>query len=203
MNEYKHVARYYDLLLYPFVGSIRRDILKTVQRLKPRRVIDVCCGTGNQLRLLKRHGIDAVGVDLSPEMIAVSSQGEHAPRCLLQDATAMEYAAETFDLAMVSFALHETGWDNAKAILGEIHRVLAPGGHAILADYAITGRTGRPAQKIVPMIEFMAGKRHYRNFLSYQRHGGLEGLVDPKRFVPVQATYHGLRSVVIQLLRKT
>ena len=196
------MAPLYDVLLYPFVRNIRRDILKTVVHLRPRKVIDVCCGTGDQLRRLKRYGIDAVGIDLSQAMIAVSQTGEHAPKCFLQNATAMKFNADTFDLAIVSFALHETGWDNAKNILNEIYRVLTPGGYMLLADYTFTHRSDYLAKKIITFIEFIAGKRHYRNFLEYQRSGGLEALIDLGRFNSIDHTYHGSRSIVIKLLRK-
>lgn len=202
MNEYKYLASLYDVVLYPFVRSVRRDILKIVMRLRPRKVIDICCGTGNQLRLLKQHGIDAVGIDLSQAMVSVSQKGNHAPMCFLQDATAMKFDANTFDLAMVSFALHETGWDNANRILSEIYRVLAPSGHALLADYAFSRRTAFLAKKIIPWIEFMAGQRHYRNFLDYRRYGGLDALIDANQFVSIQERYHGLQSIVVKLLRK-
>jgi demethylmenaquinone methyltransferase/2-methoxy-6-polyprenyl-1,4-benzoquinol methylase len=202
MKEYKLIAPLYDVILYPFVRNIRRDILKTAVHLQPKKVIDVCCGTGDQLRRLKKYGMDAIGIDLSQAMIDVSRKGDHTPKCFLQDATAMKFDAETFDLAMVSFALHETGWKNSKAILSEIHRVLTTGGHALIADYAFTNRTGFPARKIVPLIEFMAGRRHYMNFLEYRRYGGLEKLIDPNRFNTVHETYHGLQSVVVKLTQK-
>ena len=202
MNEYRLLAPIYDVMLYPFLRSIRRDILNTVLRLQSRKVIDVCCGTGDQIRLLKRHGIDAVGIDLSQAMIDVSQKGNHTPRCLLQDATNMTFSAKTFDLAVVSFALHETGWENAKNILSEIYRVLTPDGYALLADYEFTHRTGFPARTIIPCIEFIAGKRHFRNFLEYRRSGGLDALIDLSRFHVLHKTNHGLRSIAVQLLQK-
>jgi ubiquinone/menaquinone biosynthesis C-methylase UbiE len=128
VKEYKLIAPLYDVLLYPFVRNIRRDILKTAIRLQPEKVIDVCCGTGDQLKRLKRYGIDAVGIDLSQAMIDISQKGNHTPRCFLQDATAMTFNANSFDLAMISFALHETGWENAHTILSEIYRVLKQDG---------------------------------------------------------------------------
>jgi demethylmenaquinone methyltransferase/2-methoxy-6-polyprenyl-1,4-benzoquinol methylase len=203
LKEYKFIAPLYDVLLYPFVRNIRRDILKAAVRLQPQKVIDVCCGTGDQLRRLKQYGIDAVGIDLSQDMIAVSQTGNHAPKCFLQDATAMKFKTATFDLAMVSFALHETGWENANAILSEIHRTLIPNGYLLIADYAITNRTGYAARKIIPLIEFMAGRRHFRNFVEYRRCGGLEALIDSSRFGTVHESYHGQRSIVVKLVRKT
>ena len=58
----------------------------------------------------------------------------------------------------------------------EIWRVLVPSGSALLVDYALDAETGALAGKLVPLIEFMAGSRHYRNFREYRRRGGLEGL---------------------------
>ena len=202
MNEYNVMAPLYDVILYPFVRSIRHEVLRIVRRLRPQRVLDVCCGTGNQLRLLKRHGVNAVGIDLSPAMVNVSRKGNHAPKCFLADATAMTFDAETFDLVMVSFALHEAGWHNAKRILEEIYRVLTASGTLLLVDYSLDHRAGLLARKMIPWIEFMAGKRHYQSFLNYRNRGGLETLIDGKRFVSISETTHGMKSIVIKLLRK-
>ena len=202
MSEYNIMAPLYDVILYPFVHPIRQDVLSIVRRLHPHKVLDVCCGTGNQLRLLKRHGLNAVGIDLSPAMVDVSRKGNHAPTCFLADATAMTFDAGTFDLVMVSFALHEAGWQNAKKILEEIYRVLAVSGTLLLVDYSLDRRAGLLARKMIPWIEFMAGRRHYQSFLNYRGNGGLESLVDGRRFVSISETYHGMKSIVVKLLRK-
>jgi len=61
-------------------------------------------------------------------MLKMAKRGRNAPGCLLRDATATDFESETFDLAMIIFALHETGWKNAHAILNEVQRILKPGG---------------------------------------------------------------------------
>ena len=61
-NEYKS-AKYYDKFLHLFVWRIRKKILEIVIRNKYKTILDVCCGTGNQLKLLKKHGIVGIGVD--------------------------------------------------------------------------------------------------------------------------------------------
>lgn len=43
-----------------------------VQRLAPRSVLDAGCGTGRVGRELARRGLDVVGVDLDPEMLATA-----------------------------------------------------------------------------------------------------------------------------------
>lgn len=66
------VAPFYDELMrqVPYrmwVGYYL--LLLSHQGLKPRRVLDVCCGTGTMCELLTSEGMSMAGVDLSPEMI--------------------------------------------------------------------------------------------------------------------------------------
>src|SRR5512147_2196016 len=41
-------------------------------RVKPRRVLDLCCGTGTAAKLLAEHGLGVVGVDQSATMLAAA-----------------------------------------------------------------------------------------------------------------------------------
>ena len=202
MSDYRIIAPFYDWILYPFMRGIRRDVLEIVQDLKPGRIIDVCCGTGDQLRLLKRNNIEAIGIDLSDAMLKVAGKGKGPVRCLMQDATAMALRDQAFDLAMVSFALHETEWEKALSIFQEIHRILKPSGNLLIVDYALTAATSSAARTAVHVIEYVAGQRHFNNFLRYKRKGGLERLIDPRCFVPVEDRFHGQHSIVVRLLRK-
>ncbi|MEN8245077.1 MAG: methyltransferase domain-containing protein [Thermodesulfobacteriota bacterium] len=202
MSDYSIVAPFYDWILYPFMRGIRRDVLGMVKQIKPGRIIDVCCGTGDQLRLLKRNNIDAIGIDLSDAMLRVAQKGKGPVRCLMQDATAMALRDQSFDLAMVSFALHETEWEKALSILQEIHRILKPSGNLLIVDYALNPNSSVIAKAAIHAIEFLAGKRHFHNFLQYNRNGGLVKMIDPHRFIPIEDRFHGQRSLVVRLLRK-
>ncbi|MCU0813399.1 MAG: methyltransferase domain-containing protein [Burkholderiaceae bacterium] len=82
LAQYRRRARVYDLELAAF-EAIRRDALR---RLAPRRgetVIDVGCGTGLSLPLL-REAVGArgrvVGVEQSPEMLALARRRAEAHR---------------------------------------------------------------------------------------------------------------------------
>lgn len=202
LNEYNLFAPIYDWVLYPFMHGIRLDVLNIVQDLKPDRIIDVCCGTGDQLRLLKRNNIEALGIDLSEAMLKVARRGKFSVRCLKQDATAMALRDRSFDLALVSFALHETEWAKALSIVGEIHRILQPAGHLIAVDYELAPAAGSAAKAAIHAIEYMAGKRHFSNFMRYRRRGGLQKLIDPCCFAPVQDHFHGQGSIVVRVLQK-
>ncbi len=202
MSDYRIIAPFYDWVLYPFMRGIRQDVLGMVKEINPERIIDICCGTGDQLRLLKQHGFDAFGIDLSDALLKVAAKGSPPVKCLKQDATAAAFREQSFDVAMVSMALHETGWEQAQRILMEIHRILKPSGRLIVVDYLLTPTTGLPARAVINAIEYMAGQRHFRNFRRYNREGGLEELIDPHRFIPIEDRFHGQHSVVVRMLRK-
>ena len=201
MNDYQFIAPFYDFLLAPFMRSIRREVLEIVRRLGPEKVLDVACGTGDQLRLLSENGVDAVGVDMSESMLRVCRKANPAFDCLLQDATAMAFQNHCFDLVMISFALHETEWESAGKILQDIHRVLKPSGHLLVVDYSKFRQTPFYVRHVIRTIEFMAGQRHFRNFRRYHQEGGLGALMNKKRFYPVASTYRASRSIVLRLFK--
>ena len=203
MNEYNLFAPIYDWVLYPFMRGIRHDVLRMVEHIKPDRIIDVCCGTGDQLRLFRRTGMNALGIDYSDAMLKVAARKSRGISCLKQDATAMAFTDQSFDAAIVSMGLHETGWEQARAILSEIHRILKPSGNLIVVDYELTPATGSAARAGIHAIETLAGKQHFSNFMRYLRKGGLATLVDPRCFVPIAERFHGQHSIVVRLMRKT
>jgi ubiquinone/menaquinone biosynthesis C-methylase UbiE len=202
LNEYSFIAPVYDVLLFPFLRNIRRQALRIVADLKPDRTIDLCCGTGNQLRLLKKYGFHVVGIDLSKSMLKVAKRGVNAPDCILGDARATDFESETFDLVMITFSLHEAGWNNAHAILDEVQRILKPGGHLLVVDYALGKGAPKTAERFIGWIEFLAGKSHHRNFIRYKHSGGLDVLLKNRSFSAVFTDYKGYRSIILKVLRK-
>ncbi|MCF8129692.1 MAG: class I SAM-dependent methyltransferase [Deltaproteobacteria bacterium] len=202
MNEYSFIAPVYDILLFPFLWNIRHRVLKIVTEVKPERIIDLCCGTGSQLRLLKRNGFHVVGIDLSESMLKVAKRGVNAPDCFLRDATATNFESEAFDFAMITFSLHETGWKNAHAILDEVQRILKPGGHVMIVDYALGKGAPKMVDRVIGWIEFLAGKSHHGNFIHYKQSGGLDVLLENKSLSPVFTIYKGYRSIVLKVLKK-
>ena len=60
-KEYNN-AKLYDAFLYLFVQGIRHKVLEIVKRNEYVSILDVCCGTGNQLKLFKKHGINGSSI---------------------------------------------------------------------------------------------------------------------------------------------
>src|SRR5271166_4586948 len=109
-----------------------------IEALNPRTILDVGCGLGPAVPVLRERGLLAdasyLGVDLSPQMIA-KAKGSHesdSVRFAVGDAEALDTADGSIDLVLSNSALH---WLNQpkfgltpKKAFAEMHRVLKPGG---------------------------------------------------------------------------
>lgn len=192
MDEYKSTASFYDSLLYLALNKIRKKVLKTAQLLETKRIIDLCCGTGNQLKMLQKNGFQQLtGVDISEAMLKIAAQGTEPAPCMLQDATHTELETGSFDLAIISFALHEKPIPTAKKILAEAIRLIEKDGYLIVVDYNIDKKRTWLGKWGINWVEYLAGVEHYRNFKQYIQAGGLFHLMGN---IPVKLletnTYH-------------
>jgi SAM-dependent methyltransferase len=101
-----------------------------------RRVVDVGCGTGRNLRYLLAHGYDCAGVDRDPHAIErvrrdADAMGRHdvRDRLVVGSAEALPWDAGAFDAVICSAVLHFA--DDAAhfgRMVTEMWRVLAPHG---------------------------------------------------------------------------
>ncbi|EPR36281.1 Methyltransferase type 11 [Alkalidesulfovibrio alkalitolerans DSM 16529] len=171
MDHYRAIAPIYEPLLGPPLAPLRRAAARLLSDHGARRVLDCCAGTGGQMRFMARAGLVPFGLDRSRAMLARAPQS--LPRVLAQ-AQAMPFAADTFDAACITLALHEMPRPTALAVLKDIARVVAAHGLVLAADYAAPlPRLMRPA---VHLAERIAGRDHYQGFTAYQRLGGLPPL---------------------------
>lgn len=102
------------------------------------RVLDVACGTGIVARLaahrVGEHGTVA-GVDLNEGMLAVAEATAVDIRPSIEwrqaDASELPFPEGSFDVVFCQQALQF--FEDPMAALGEMHRVLAPGGRAVIS----------------------------------------------------------------------
>ena len=134
MKEYQYSAKFYDPLLFPFIRPIRNKVIALVKRYNYKSILDVCCGTGDQLKLLKQHGFESEGIDLSDAMLSVAGKGEHKADCMHQDATHMHYEdAKKFD-GMILWWANTSG---PKAIPGSYTVKLKMENDSIIQNFQI------------------------------------------------------------------
>ncbi|MGD0998824.1 MAG: class I SAM-dependent methyltransferase [Thermoleophilia bacterium] len=108
----------------------------------PRAILDIGCGTGLLLRRAVRRfpSSELTGVDAADEMIRVAqaSVPEGVPvRFVHAFAEDLPFAAASFDLVLTTMSFHH--WANQAKALGEVRRVLIPGGVCALTDTLSAG----------------------------------------------------------------
>jgi ubiquinone/menaquinone biosynthesis C-methylase UbiE len=140
-----HSARAYDLLVWVLtLGRERRfrDHLVQLARLDSGdSALDVGCGTG-ALALAARarvgSGGQVRGVDPSPQMVARARRKAAKARVDVGFETAaveaLPFPDATFDAVLSSLMLHHLTEEGRRQGIGEIARVLKPGGHFLAVD---------------------------------------------------------------------
>jgi len=188
----------YDFLLYPFLNKTRKQTAKIINQLNPESLIDICCGTGNQLKYLVHTNIKLTGIDNSPAMLGAVKHFN----CYQQDARSIEFPDEFFDMALIQLALHEKSVSDRETILKEAYRILKNNGYLVVMDYRIDNQTSISAKYIIGMIEFFAGKQHYSHFKTYLKRGGLLKLVNPNHFKTLRSIPLAGKSMVLNIYQK-
>jgi demethylphylloquinol methyltransferase len=113
-------------------------------RLAPRpgeRFVDLCCGTGDLALLLAaalRPGGEVVGLDAAAAPLALACQRANAQpwlpvRWLQGDALATGLPAHAADGVSMAYGLRNLA--DPAAGLAELHRLLRPGGRAVVLDF--------------------------------------------------------------------
>jgi SAM-dependent methyltransferase len=96
-------------------------------------VADLGCGPGRVTVHPEKLGLDAFGIDLSPGMVAVA-RGEYPHlRFSVGTMTDRDLADGSLAGALVRYSTVHTPIDELPVMFAEFHRVLAPGGHLLIA----------------------------------------------------------------------
>jgi ubiquinone/menaquinone biosynthesis C-methylase UbiE len=103
------------------------------------RLLDVGCGTGRFLREVKANypRLDVTGLDLSPHYLAVARDELRSwsrARFVVGAAEAMPFADAQFDAITCIYLFHELPPGVRRSVVGEIRRVLRPGGMLVFVD---------------------------------------------------------------------
>lgn len=150
--DFDPIAVRYDRCNHWFsFGMDRRWRRRVVQTLNPnyrQRVLDVCTGTGDMVFAFLKHSSAnyAAGLDVSESMLSRAQEKEiylgstswlRHKRIEWRRAEAAETGLDSkqFDFITCAFGLRNI--DNRQAALGEMHRLLKPGGKLCILEFSL------------------------------------------------------------------
>jgi ubiquinone/menaquinone biosynthesis C-methylase UbiE len=180
-DAYASMSQRYDRAVEPAAARLRRQGHLLFPPRENLTVLDVACGTGNQLEGYRRPGCRLFGVDKSPSMLEIARRklGDCAD-LRLEDASRMSFPAGMFDLVTLVLTLHEMPPAVRRAVVEECRRVAKPDGRIMIIDFHF-GPYRFPAgwsqQLFILAMEMGAGREHFRNYRDFLRRQGLVGLV--------------------------
>jgi SAM-dependent methyltransferase len=120
----------------PVDQSVLTAFAELVGRDARPRVADVGCGPGRVAAFLQRRGLDVVGVDVSPGMLAAARIAH--PDIEFVEGQLDDLPVDDASLAGIVcwYSIIYTPPDELGAVFVELERALRPGGHLLLAFQA-------------------------------------------------------------------
>jgi ubiquinone/menaquinone biosynthesis C-methylase UbiE len=118
-----------------WIGRRQRDALEALELREGDRLLDVGCGTGAAVRAAAEVVERAVGVDLSPKMLAQAREraaGLPGAEFVEGDSEDLPFGDGEFTAVLCTTSLHH--YPRPEAAVREFARVLAPGGRVIIGD---------------------------------------------------------------------
>ncbi|MBI4295830.1 MAG: ubiquinone/menaquinone biosynthesis methyltransferase [Chloroflexi bacterium] len=155
---FEAIPRHYDLvnrvITFGLDKQWRRRAAQTCLVSRPRRVLDLCCGTGDLAIDLARSaesGTEVTGADYSKSMLelAKTKAGQMVPDKKISfvcgEAARLPFDDSYFECIGVSFAFRNLTYQNpfAQNHLGEILRVLNDGGRCVIVE------TSQPRSRVI------------------------------------------------------
>jgi len=143
---FNNISKTYDFLNHFLSLGIdiiwRKKAINELKKDRPKLILDVATGTGDfafeALSILKPEKI--IGVDISQGMLDVAKQ-KIEKRGLadkfevkLGDSEKLPFDADDFDAVTVAYGVRN--FENLETGLADIHRVLKPGGKAVILEFS-------------------------------------------------------------------
>lgn len=134
-NNYNKQAAIYDERGDgKFVAPMYGEIIGRILNERPKKILDVGCGTGNVLKRLKTYEeLSLYGLDISENMIktAGESLGKRA-ELKIGDSECIPWGSDFFDVVVCNASFHH--YPNPEKVLLEMKRVLKNNGTLIIGD---------------------------------------------------------------------
>lgn len=131
-DGYAAWAEKYDSLPNFILAVEQPAVDRLLADLPPGSAVDAACGTGRHSANLVRHGHDVIGVDQSPLMLEHAAAKVPAAQFRAGDLEELPLPDGAADLVLCGLAL--THLPEIGRAIGELRRIVRPGGRLIVTD---------------------------------------------------------------------
>jgi len=202
-SNYSFTAKIYDHIFYLALKPIRIAVMNELLKYKEKIILDLCCGTGNQIKLLSKHGFrNLYCLDISDSMLEIAKKSDSSIKIYNEDATKTNFDNASFDVVIISFAIHEKDRNTQQALINEAYRIIKKDGLMLVVDYVFDNKTTKFGRILISIIERIAGREHHRNFKSYIQNEGLFSLIKKDKFKLIRYNRMSSGAVTISIYKK-
>ncbi|MEA3454297.1 MAG: class I SAM-dependent methyltransferase [Candidatus Caldatribacteriota bacterium] len=202
-SNYGFTAKIYDPIFYLPLKSIRIAVMNELLKYKEKVILDLCCGTGNQLNLLSKHGFrNLYCLDISDSMLEIVKRSNSSIKIYNENAIKTSFNNASFDVVIISFAIHEKDRNTQQALIDEAYRIIKKDGFMLVVDYVFDNKTTKFGRIVINIIERIAGGEHYINFKSYIQNDGLLSLIEKDKFKLIKYNRMSFGAVTISTYQK-
>ena len=193
---------FYDKIIAPNQDKLFSQIKSLIE--PDSEIIDVGCGTGRLAFTIADKSKSVLGIDLSKRNIhrANLTLLRHPDdKILFQHNNLSKLSCNGnvhFDFAILTYVIHEINAEERVNLLTDIAQV---SDKIIVGDYLVPGPKGI-GSFLSELIEFVAGREHYKNYKSYMANGGVYDLADKAGLKIIDEIKNGSFSNHIVVLTK-
>jgi ubiquinone/menaquinone biosynthesis C-methylase UbiE len=178
----------YSNIIDPLLKDVRTCVIELSGVKAGDRVLDVCCGTGEQVFHYAQKGAIATGVDQDPSMIELAEKnrkrrGFSHSTFRVASATELPFPDGYFDCASISLGLHEMQRDERNRAVSEMERVVKKDGVLMFVDFHVPLPKNSIAY-LIKTVEFIAGRDNRSCFRDYLAQGGLKVILKENQLTP-------------------
>ncbi len=150
-----------DLLSFGQARLWRSRVKNAVKPAQGERILDLAAGTGTSSMALRVPGAVVVAADFSRGMIEEGKKRYPELQFEFADAMALPFEDRSFDAVTISFGLRNV--QDHKVALGEMLRVLKPGGRLVICEFShVKGLLGTfyrfYLNNVLPRLSALASK---------------------------------------------
>ena len=131
---------------------IKKDCINLFEGKSALKILDLCCGTGDLTRIIKKKFSDAevIGIDFSEKMLEIAKEKDTELNYLQADVVKLPFDDNSFDIITIAFGLRNI--EDFDCALNEIYRVLKPNGQFLHLDFGEKNFLSSMFDKIVPVV---------------------------------------------------